>query len=127
MRFIAIDDAVRNARATAARFPFVLLAALAAAVTAQVAVDADDDALFRLLFTAALGLPLLFALAVTGERRAWSRTVRVGVALASIGLLIGLHIAANGWSDPLGSSAGNLSSLSSMRLRRKSFSTESVQ
>jgi hypothetical protein len=99
MRIVALHDAAREARATAARFPFVLLAALAAAVAAQVAVDANDDDITRLIFSAGLGLPLMFALAVTAERRGWSQAARIGTAVVSGLLLVWLHVAARGWSN----------------------------
>ena len=99
MRIVALQDAARDARATAARFPFVLLAALAAAVAAQIAVDANDDDVTRLIFSAGLGLPLMFALTVAAERRGWSDAVRIGTAAVAALLLLGLHLAARGWSD----------------------------
>ena len=101
MRFPSIVDARERAGSAAARFPLVLLAAAVAAVAAYFAVDdGGHDELIRLIFTAALGLPLLFALAVTAERRGSSRALGMGVGVVAAALLVLLYFVSRGWPDP---------------------------
>jgi hypothetical protein len=75
------------------RFPFVLLAAVAAAVCALVVVDRNDaDGWIKGIFAAQLGIPLFFALATAGETFAWSQTRRVTMALAGIVALVAYYL-----------------------------------
>jgi hypothetical protein len=100
VRFPSLVDARERASSTAARFPFVLLAAVVAAGAALVAVDdGENREVVRLVFTAALALPLLFACAATGERRRWSGALRVASAAGAVVVLVVLHLVARGWPD----------------------------
>jgi hypothetical protein len=101
LRFPSIEEARERAGSAAARFPLVLLAAVVAAVSAYIAVDDGGDDLVRLIFTAGLGLPLLFAVAATAERRSWSRGIGLAVGIAGFAALGALFLAAHGWPDPL--------------------------
>jgi hypothetical protein len=101
VRFPSIVDARERAGSAATRFPLVLLAAAVAAIAAFFAVDdGSHEELIRLIFSAALGLPLLFALAVTAERRRWSRARGLAVGAVAIALLVLLHLVSRGWPDP---------------------------
>jgi hypothetical protein len=61
---------LNEAAATARRFPFVLAAAVAAGICAASVIDRDDPSLLlRALMATQLGIPLLLALALLGERR----------------------------------------------------------
>jgi hypothetical protein len=98
----ALEDAVRRAAATAARFPFVLFAALVATGAAQIAIDRPNaDDLVRLVFSAGLGLPLLFAVAVTAERNARFRWAGLAASVTCALALAAFHAIATGWPDPL--------------------------
>lgn len=71
LRLPTLGVAVSAAEHAARRFPLVLLSAVLAATAGILLVNASDDEerFVRLLVTATLGLPLFFALTLTGERR----------------------------------------------------------
>ena len=75
-RIPRIDIMTQVAGASARRFPWVLLAAVTAAISAIVLIeqDADTPALIHLLMTAQLGIPLLAAATLLSEQR-----VRIGL------------------------------------------------
>jgi uncharacterized membrane protein YbaN (DUF454 family) len=91
------------ALATAKRFPLVLAAAFLAATSAILAFeDIGPDALHdRLLAAATLGLPLLTALTLFGERFAQRLGARALVWLVGVAALAGVYLAWPGWSDEL--------------------------
>ena len=88
---------------TAKRFPLVLAAAFLAATSAILNFeDLGPDALHdRLLAAATLGLPLLTALTLFGERFAQRLGARALVWLVGIAALAGVYLAWPGWSDEL--------------------------
>jgi hypothetical protein len=102
MRLPSVDRLITSARDTAASFPLVLGSAIVAAAAGLVAVDAsDEDFWLRLLFAAALGLPLFFAIRLVSERRAW-RPARVwSVRLLGLALLAAFFFAWPEWSEPV--------------------------
>ena len=91
------------ALATAKRFPLTLAAAFLAATSAILTFeDIGPDALHdRLLAAATLGLPLLTALTLFGERFAQRLGVRALVWLVGIAALASVYLAWPGWSDEL--------------------------
>ena len=101
VRLISIQAAAAQARETLLRFPLVLLAASVAAGTALALVDhrGDDTPLVRGLMTALLGLPLLTAVATTGERAGWGRARRTLVGLAAILLPFAFWFASGPWTE----------------------------
>jgi hypothetical protein len=93
MRLRSVRYIVVEARISFMRFPFVLLAAVAAAVCALVVVDRNDaDSWIKGIFAAQLGIPLFFALATAGETLAWSQARRVALALAGIVALVAYYL-----------------------------------
>ena len=87
MRFPSLDLLAARALAVLRRFPLTILVAAVAAVAAAIAVDARDDDLWRLAFSAALGLPATIGLALVGEVRGWPAAKKLGAqALALAGI-----------------------------------------
>jgi len=100
MKWIAIREAAHRSRVTLERFPLVLLAGLTCAVFGLLAVeDSGDDTWMRPLLSATLGLPLLFALTISAERRRWTLAGRAGAGLLGIALVLGFWWGTRGWSD----------------------------
>jgi hypothetical protein len=96
MSFLAklpsFDRLVSGAVDSLKRFPLPLLSAALATVAAMIVIDSDhaetEHFLHRLIMTGSLGVPLLFALAVCGERR-WGRTFLAWVpSLVGVVLLV---------------------------------------
>lgn len=98
MRLPSIQLVTASARATALRFPFVLIAALAATVFGVLLAD-ESDPWERWLFPAMLGLPLLLALALLAERRGWSAQRRTLLGLGGILLLLAFALLWPRWSE----------------------------
>ncbi len=102
MRWKAIDDAVRRARATLVRFPFVLLAGFVCATAALIAIEQQmDDSWLEVMVSATLGLPLLFAITMTGERRRWPAAWRVAAGMIGLGAVALFWWGVTGWSEVL--------------------------
>ncbi|MCI0436233.1 MAG: DUF4153 domain-containing protein [Gemmatimonadetes bacterium] len=100
MKWIAIREAITRSRQTLQRFPFVLLAGAACATFGLIAVDAsNEDAWIRPLLAASLGLPLLFAIRMTGERRGWSVSRHFLAGGLAAAALVAFWAASRGWSD----------------------------
>ncbi|UCF40765.1 MAG: DUF4153 domain-containing protein, partial [Gemmatimonadota bacterium] len=98
MRLPSIQLVLAAARASALRFPFVLLAALAATVFGVLLVG--DDALWqRWFFPATLGLPLLLALALFAERRGWDPARRALLGLGGVLVLLAFMLLWPRWSE----------------------------
>jgi len=103
MRFPAIGDVVSAALRTARRFPFVLaVAAIAtyAAIELEKHPGSDQD-YTRLLATATLGLPLLFALTLVAERRIRSVAIQWLLPAAGVGALLAFWSVWPHWSPAL--------------------------
>jgi len=103
MRFPAIGDVVSAALQSARRFPFVLAAA---AVATYAAIELEkqpgnDQDYTRLLATATLGLPLLFALTLVAERRVRSAAIQWVLPAAGVGALLAFWSAWPHWSSAL--------------------------
>jgi hypothetical protein len=103
MRFPAIGDVVSAALRTARRFPFVLAAA---AVATYAAIELEkhpgsDQDYTRLLATATLGLPLLFALTLVAERRVRSAAIQWLLPAAGVVALLAFWSAWPHWSSAL--------------------------
>lgn len=86
MRLPSFQKAFQEADRTLRRFPFVLACAAVGTAAVLILVDhegpSEPSILFKLLFGAILGLPLLTALTLISERRAWSRSVSLAVQIA---------------------------------------------
>ncbi|TFG54131.1 MAG: DUF4153 domain-containing protein [Gemmatimonadales bacterium] len=99
MRFPSVKLLASAASASFARFPFVLVAAFVATVTAMLAIeDVGEDTAPRLLTAALLGLPLFTALVLWGERRAWRSTTRLAAGLAGVAALAAYYLLWPQWS-----------------------------
>ncbi|MGH7503951.1 MAG: DUF4153 domain-containing protein [Longimicrobiales bacterium] len=101
-RWIALQNALTGARATYARFPVVVIAAIACAIVALIMVDSPGgDRWDRRLAALTLALPLCFALTLLGER--WALTRGRRIALSALGLLPVLlfYLALRNWSDAI--------------------------
>lgn len=101
MRLPSLGNVVAAARQSARRFPLVLVAG---AVTAYAAISlvegaGDERMLTRLITTASLGLPLLFALTVVAERRAVGRLAHWLTLGAGVATLAGFWLAFPRWTS----------------------------
>jgi hypothetical protein len=101
-RWIAIEDALQQARATFVRFPVVVSSAIACAVLALLMIESPGAAPWdRRLAALTLAMPLCFALAIYGERMNMSRARHI--ALGALGLVATLvfYLAMRRWSDAI--------------------------
>jgi len=87
MKLPSLEALARDARATLLRFPFVLI--IAAIGTVDAISEPDDP---RIILTCLLGIPLLFSIAVLGERRGWSRLAQSLGSAVGIALLVGYYL-----------------------------------
>jgi hypothetical protein len=79
------------ARESAARFPLVVVAALLGAIAGVAVVEESGDEFWvRLLLTAQLAIPFMFAIEVTAAARAWPPLGRF-VAVAAAALALGIY------------------------------------
>ncbi len=100
MRFPSIKLLVSAASATWARFPLVLLSAVAATLAAMLALEEVLKAeAARYMTTALLGIPLFTALALLAERKAWPRGYRLGTSGLGLAVLAGFFSLWSGWSE----------------------------
>ncbi|MCH7548272.1 MAG: hypothetical protein IH969_01835, partial [Candidatus Krumholzibacteriota bacterium] len=96
MRFPSLQNLRTDAHESAARFPFVILAAFVAAVAGVLFVEAsNNDEWAKLYLGAQLGVPFMFAIAVAGEVRAWARSLRTGLSAGAI-----IALTAYAWALP---------------------------
>jgi Domain of unknown function (DUF4153) len=93
MKLPSLQQAYLEASRAARRFPFVLLCALtgviAALFTVESAASSTSSVAYPIIQVAALGLPLLAALAMSAEKRKWNSTLSVIIQLFGILLLVG--------------------------------------
>jgi hypothetical protein len=91
MNLPSIQQVFLEAKRAGRRFPLVLLCALVGTIAALVVIDTETSwkpsAAYPVLLAAGLGLPLLAALALTAEKRRWSRGLSVGSQLLGVLLL----------------------------------------
>jgi hypothetical protein len=84
----SISQAVAAARRTFVRFPFVVLAAIAGTVCALILMDHEGPPaptfLFKVVFAAVFGFPLLTGFAITAEKKKWSTPLAFGAQLAGV-------------------------------------------
>ncbi len=101
-RLPSLGTAVSAAASVLRRFPLVLAAGIAAATAAILTQDGVGPAWLQdqLLAAATLGLPLLTATTLFGERFR-SSGPRVGLALAAAAVLVAVYLAWPHWSDPV--------------------------
>ena len=98
MRLPSVQFVMAEARATVTRFPFVMFAALAAAVFGILLID-DDQVWPRWFFPATLGLPLLLALALSAERRSWPAAHRALLGVGGLLVLLAVALLWPSWSE----------------------------
>lgn len=105
LRLPTLGAAASAAERTARRFPLVLISAVLAATAGILIVNAsDEEAPFvRLLATATLGMPLLFALTLTAERRfaAGDAARRWGLLGAGVAVLAVFWALWPHWPEPV--------------------------
>lgn len=94
MRFPSLHTIALRARQVLARFPVTLAVGVACAVCAIVAsTSGADDVWYRMVFVAALGLPLSFALMLLAELRGWSWSRRLPAMLGGALVLVAFFFA----------------------------------
>ena len=101
-RFPSLGEALHGAAATLRRFPLPLASGAVAALSAILISD-DLGPLWlhdSMLAAATLGIPLLLAVTLLGERTS-SALWRAGLALAAVAVLAGVQRSWNGWSEPM--------------------------
>jgi hypothetical protein len=98
----SLGAALDAALATLRRFPLVLAAGVAAAVAAMLMSEDLGPAWLRdrLLVAGTLGIPVLTAVALLGEQLR-SVVARAVVVLAAVAVLVGVHVAWAGWTEPV--------------------------
>jgi len=100
-RFGAVITLAQRASDTFQRFPLALLAAIGAAIVLHRLADISfkeelgAQALYPILMSCALAVPLFIALRVAGEIRNWSSRVRLSVSAAGVLAMAGYY-----WSVP---------------------------
>lgn len=91
MKLPSINQVYLEARQAARRFPFVLFCGLAGSITAIILIESEPKKSvgFPIIFAAALGLPLLTALALYAEKRKRGPIFSTGGQLFGLLLLVG--------------------------------------
>jgi hypothetical protein len=93
MKLPSIQQVYREASRAVRRFPFVLFCALAFVLTALIIMEAESrprpSIVFPIVLGAALGVPLLTALALCAEKRKWSPGLSTGIQLLGVLMLVG--------------------------------------
>lgn len=99
----SVDAVVTAAGRSALRFPMVLFSAAAAtlAALAQVGSGASEEVWGPMLASGLLGLPLLFAITVLNESRAWRGARAVATLGLGVAMLLAIGLAWNGWTNPV--------------------------
>ena len=91
MKLPSIRQVGLDAGRAARRFPFVLFCALALTITSVVLLESESKRSmgFPILFAAALGIPLLTALAFCAQKGKWGPGLSIGSQLLGVILLLG--------------------------------------
>ena len=93
MKLPSLQQVVRESSAALRRFPLVLIAAFVWTVTVLILVDYEgppsSSILFKVLYAASLGFPLLLAVNLVAERRRWPASRTWGVQGICAVLLVG--------------------------------------
>jgi hypothetical protein len=88
MKIPTITQVLGDARRSLLRFPIVLLDAFAGSIAAIALIDrqgaTEPTVLFRVLFAAILGFPLLAGLALMAEKKKWSTSVTYGSQITGV-------------------------------------------
>ncbi len=99
----SVDAVATAAGRSARRYPLVLFAAAAATLgaLAQVGSGASAEVWGPVLASGLLGLPLLFAITVLNESRAWRGARAVATLGLGVAVLLAIGLAWNGWTSPV--------------------------
>lgn len=92
MKIPSLHNAMHDALQTLSRFPLALVSAAAATVAAIILMDHEEPppptALWSFLYAGILGIPVLLALRLTGEKRRWRPVLSWGIQCAGVVLLV---------------------------------------
>jgi hypothetical protein len=101
MAFPSIQRLASSARLTAARFPFVIAAAVVATVAGILNIEQPGHSIWeRAEVSALLGFPLLIALTLWAERRGWGGRRSIGVGVVGALVLLLFFLLWPRWSQP---------------------------
>jgi len=91
MKLPSIQQVCSESARAARRFPFVLFCAFAFSITTLRLIETEpkQSVGFPIIYAAALGIPLLTALALFAEKRKWSAGLSIGGQLVGVLLLVG--------------------------------------
>jgi len=100
LRLPSLGEALGAASATLRRFPLALAAAALGALAAILTSESLGPGWLHeaMLAAATLGIPLLVAVALLGERLR-SGVTRVAISIGAVALLVGVHQSWDGWSE----------------------------
>jgi len=102
MRLPSIEQLVRVGRASAGRFPLILLSAAIAAAAGVLLPDSSiEDTLVGVLYVATLGIPLALAVDLTAERRGTSGRTLWIARLVVVVILVAVYVGRLSWSEPV--------------------------
>ena len=92
MKLPSLRNAVHDALQTLSRFPLVLVSAATATVAGIILMDLEGPPqptiLWSFLYGGILGIPLLIALRLTGEKRRWRPILSWGIQCAGVVILV---------------------------------------
>lgn len=101
MKLPSLQQVLTDTGRTLRRFPLIVIDAAIGTLTALVLVDHEGPeqptVLFSVLLAAALGIPLLLAIALSAEKRKWTPASSLAAQAAGLAALAGY-----GWTIPLG-------------------------
>jgi hypothetical protein len=103
MKLPSIQALVDATRATARRFPMVLLAAVVAAAAGVVATfdGVDEEIWLRIFGVAAMGIPYYLAVGLLAERRGWTFLASAVTWVLGAVLLVSFYLSWLNWSEPV--------------------------
>jgi hypothetical protein len=92
LKLPSITHAVADARRTFLRFPLVVLAAVIGTSCALILIDYEGPPgptfLFQVIFASVVAFPLLAGLAITAEKKRWSKSTSLGAQFAGVVLAV---------------------------------------